>query len=166
MTNISDNALDLLQKRYFKKEYDEKTWEDICNRVSTAIADAEDTVELKEKWAKEFYDLMDSMQFIPSTPVLLNSDINNPGQLSSCFIIDIQDNIESIYQAKAECAKIFQKNGGVGFNISALRPKNATVETSKGYSCGVVGFMEEFNLTADVVTRNNIRKGGFRSIYQ
>jgi ribonucleoside-diphosphate reductase alpha chain len=101
------------------------------------------------------------MEFIPSTPCLINAGLGN-GQLSSCFIINIEDNIESIYQTKSECAKIFQKNGGVGFNISSLRPKGTMVETSKGYSCGVCGFMEEFNLTADVVTRNNIRKGAIK----
>ena len=106
--------------------------------------------------------MMLNLEFVPGTPCLINADESNKGQLSSCFIIDIRDNIESIYHAKSECAKIFQKNGGVGFNIGALRPKGTAVETSKGYSCGTVGFMEEFDLTADVVTRNNIRKGAIK----
>jgi len=154
---ITENALDLLQKRYFKK--DEYTWEDLSKRVSSSIANAE---KEKDKWQKIFYDMMINLEFIPSTPCLINANEENTGQLSSCFIINLRDNIESIYQAKGECAKIFQKNGGVGFNISVLRPKGTEVETSKGYSCGTVGFMEEFNLTADVVTRNNIRKGAIK----
>jgi len=154
---ITENALDLLQKRYFKKG--ENSWEDLCKRVSSSIANAE---QEKEKWQKIFYTMMTNLEFVPSTPCLINANEDNNGQLSSCFIIDLRDNIESIYQAKGECAKIFQKNGGVGFNISVLRPKGTEVETSKGYSCGVVGFMEEFNLTADVVTRNNIRKGAIK----
>ncbi len=154
---ITENALDLLQKRYFKK--DENTWEDLCKRVSLSIANAE--IE-KEKWQKVFYNMMVNLEFIPSTPCLINANEDNSGQLSSCFIINLKDNIESIYQAKGECAKIFQKNGGVGFNISVLRPTGTEVETSKGYSCGTIGFMEEFNLTADVVTRNNIRKGAIK----
>jgi len=154
---ITDNALDLLQKRYFKEN--EHTWEDLCKRVCLSIASNE--IE-KEKWKKVFYNMMTNLEFIPSTPCLINANENNNGQLSSCFIISLRDNIESIYQAKSECAKIFQKNGGVGFNISVLRPQNTVVETSKGYSCGTIGFMEEFNLTADVVTRNNIRKGAIK----
>lgn len=154
---ITENALDLLQKRYFKQ--DENTWEDLCKRVSSSIANAE--IE-KDKWQKIFYEMMTNLEFIPSTPCLINANEDNTGQLSSCFIISLNDNIESIYQAKSECAKIFQKNGGVGFNISVLRPKGTAVETSKGYSCGTTGFMEEFNLTADVVTRNNIRKGAIK----
>jgi len=156
---ITDNTLDLLKKRYFREN--EKTWEDLCERVSMGISKAEE-IKDRDKFKKIFYDMMINFEFIPSTPCLINADENNNGQLSSCFIIDIRDNIESIYQAKSECAKIFQKNGGVGFNISALRPKGTTVEISKGYSCGTIGFMEEFNLTADVVTRNNIRKGAIK----
>lgn len=154
---ITENALDLLQKRYFKEN--EYTWEDLCRRVSSSVANAEAN---KDKWHKIFYNMMINLEFIPSTPCLINANEDNTGQLSSCFIIELRDSIESIYQAKGECAKIFQKNGGVGFNISVLRPEGTEVETSKGYSCGTIGFMEEFNLTADVVTRNNIRKGAIK----
>jgi ribonucleoside-diphosphate reductase alpha chain len=162
MATITENALDLLRKRYFNKQYGEKSWVDLCERVSRAIADAEETDELKQKYKGVFFDIMMDLLFLPSTPALINADVKNPGQLSSCFIIEVKDNIESIYQAKAECAKIFQKNGGVGFNISALRPAKADVETSKGYAGGPCDFMEEFDLTADIVTRNNIRKGAIK----
>ena len=155
---MTNNALNLLKKNYFRQG--ETTWEDLCNRVSYAIAQAENE-EDKEKWKELFFNMMQKMDFIPSSPCLMNAGTENQ-QLSSCFIISIDDNIESIYQAKAEMAKIFQKNGGVGFNISALRPEKTVVQTSKGYSCGVVGFMEEFDLTADIITRNNARKGAIK----
>jgi ribonucleoside-diphosphate reductase alpha chain len=159
VTQLSDNAMDLLKKRYFRPN--ENTWEDLCNRVCEGIVQAEDK-ENQAKWLEVFYNMMSNMEFIVGTPCLINGDKSNKGQLSSCFIIEIKDNIESIYQAKGECAKIFQKNGGVGFNISTLRPEGTNVETSNGYSCGTIGFMEEFDLTADVVTRNNIRKGAIK----
>lgn len=63
---------------------------------------------------------------------------------------------------KLKWLKSFKKNGGVGFNISALRPAKSVVQTSKGYSCGAIGFMEEFDLTADIITRNNARKGAIK----
>lgn len=53
--------------------------------------------------------MIKSLKLIPSTHCLINSDYTNNGQLSLCFIIELKDNIESIYQAKSECAKIFQK---------------------------------------------------------
>lgn len=158
--SLNKNTLQILKERYLRAN--ELTWDDLCDRVSTAIADAELTTELKQKYQQLYYSAMSEMLFIPSTPCLINADIENPGQLSSCFIIDLKDNIESIYEAKGKCAKIFQTNGGVGFNISVLRPKDTNVETAKGKSCGTIGFMEEFNLTADIVTRNNIRKGAIK----
>lgn len=157
---ITENAMDLLRKRYFHEG--EESWSDLCRRVSIAIADAEETDELKAHWTNEFFNMMNDMEFIPSSPCLMNAQVDSPGQLSSCFIIDVEDSIQSIYMAKAKMAAIYQRNGGVGLNISTLRPKNSVVETSKGYSCGPVGFMEEFNLTTDIVTRNNNRRGALK----
>lgn len=164
MAKLNKNTMDLLEKRYFQtiNNIKEKSWDDISKRISKSISNAETTKELKFKYEKIFFQMINDMEFIPSTPCLLNANEENTGQLSSCFIISLKDNIESIYKAKSECAKIFQKNGGVGFNISVLRPQGTNVETSKGYSCGTIGFMEEFDLTADVVTRNNIRKGAIK----
>ena len=157
---ITNNALDLLEKRYFHE--DESTWEDICERVSTAIASAEINDENRRIWKEKFYNIMSKMDFIPSSPCLMNAEVLNKHNLSSCFIIDLKDNIESIYEANANIAKIFQKNGGVGMNLSVLRPNGTKVETSKGYSCGAIGFMEIFDLTANIVTRNNSRKGAIK----
>ncbi len=156
---ITENALTLLKKGYLREG--ESTWEDIARRVSYAIADAEENPGDKTEWNHRFSEAIINMDFIPSTPCLVNAGTQHQ-QLSSCFIIDLRDNIESIYEAKSEMAKIFQKNGGAGLNISVLRPTNTTVETSGGLSCGTIGFMEEFDLTADVVTRNNLRKGALK----
>lgn len=156
---LTDNAIDLLKKRYFRE--DETTWCQLADRVATAVAQAE-SEKNRLYWAEQFFNMIYKTEFIPSTPCLINADKNNPGQLSSCFIIALKDTIESIYEANGEAAKIFQKNGGIGFNISVLRPKKSTVETSKGYSSGPVGFMEIFDITAKKVTENNIRKGAIK----
>lgn len=159
---LSKSAIDLLEKRYFNKKYGETDWCQLADRVACAVANAEETIEQKRYWAEQFFNLIHNMEFIPSTPCLINADIEEPGQLSSCFISSLEDNIESIYTVNGECAKIFQKNGGIGFDISPLRPRNSTVETSKGYTIGPVGFMEIFDLTAKKVTENNIRKGAIK----
>ena len=159
---LTENAIDLLRKRYFHLDQKEICWRELVVRVAEAVSTAEESWDLQMLYNETFYDMIYNLKFIPSTPCLMNANKNEPGQLSSCFILDVRDNIESIYHTKSESAKIFQKNGGSGFNISALRPKNSTVETSKGYSCGPVGFMEEYDLTADVVTRNNPRKGAMK----
>lgn len=108
--NLTQNAIDLLTKRYFHIDQGETTWCQLADRVATAVADAEP--KDKEAWSSKFFDLIYNLKFIPSTPCLMNANKNKPGQLSSCFILDIRDNIESICEVDAQLAKIFQKNGG------------------------------------------------------
>ena len=159
--NVSEGALKLLkEKEYFKQEYNESSWEDICKRVSVAIASVEETSEMKEKIETEIFNAMSNLEFIFSTPVLLNADINNPGQLSSCFILETKDTIEDICKLDAQFSKIFQKNGGAGTDLSVLRPAKATVNASKGYAGGVIAFMEKYDATADTMTRNNPSRKG------
>ena len=151
------DILNLLNKGYFRDG--ETTWEDICKRVSNGIANAEEDHDL---WANTFYDMMAAKIFIPSTPCLVNADETNKGQLSSCFIISVDDTLDSIYDTRKECAIIFQKNGGVGFNISALRPRNSDVMTSGGKSGGAVSWLKGFDVTATETTENNLRKGAIK----
>jgi len=161
LTTISEDALKLLkEKQYFKEN--EKTWEDLCERVSTAIAEVE-TNDKKQQIKKEVYEAMSNLEFIFSTPVLLNADKDNPGQLSSCFVLQTKDNIEDICLLDAEFSKIFQRNGGAGTDISVLRPAKAKVDTSKGYAGGVTTFMGKYDRTADDMTKfNPSRKGALK----
>lgn len=158
--NLTKNAIDLLNKRYFHLSEGEDSWCKLVDRVATAVAEAEP--HNKDCWAANFFDLIYNLKFIPSTPCLMNADKDRPGQLSSCFVLAIKDNIESICEVDAQLAKIFQKNGGAGFNISALRPEKSRVEASNGYSSGPVGFMRKFDFTAEQMTENNTRKGAIK----
>ena len=162
MTKINDNALKLLkEKQYFKDN--ENTWDDLSKRVSIAIAEAETNEEIKKEVQKDIYDAMTNLDFVFSTPCLLNADKNNPGQLSSCFIADTKDSIEEICRTDAEFSVIFQRNGGVGTDLSVIRPAKDIVETSKGYAGGVITFMEKYDFTADRMTRfNPSRKGAIK----
>lgn len=155
MTEISDNVKDLLErKRYYKKG--ESSWEDICKRVSKNIASIDEP-----KYEEIFFHMMANMIFLPSTPCLLNAG-TNVQQLSSCFILDIDDNIESIMETLGECAKVFQKSGGAGFNISKLRPKGSPLKNSGGQASGPVSFMKIFNAVVEEVKHGNSRKGALK----
>lgn len=156
---MNNAILELLQKRMYLKD-GEKSWSDICNRVAKSLSSVEETDDLKDKVYNEIFVAMNNKSFIFGSPVLLNANESNDGQLSSCFCLGIEDNIESITKANAKMIKIFQKNGGVGFDLSVLRPSNSAVEKSNGYSCGVLGFAEMFNTSTDVMTRNNMSKRG------
>lgn len=160
MGKITENGLKILQeKKYFKEG--ESSWEDIVERVSTTISKAEFKSQNIISTKLEIQEAMNNMKFLFSSPCLINANPNDPGQYSSCFIIDLKDNVESIFGAVAKIAKICQKSGGVGIsNISVLRPKNSKVEKSSGYSCGPTYFMKVYNETVHAMTIANHSKRG------
>lgn len=160
MGKITENGLLILkEKEYFKEG--EHAWKDICKRVASTMSQGEITEENKSRQEREIYDSMSKMEFVFSSPALINADPEKGGQYSSCFIIDIKDDLMSIMGAVPRMAKIFQKAGGVGIsNLSVLRPKKSRVENSAGYSCGPIGFMKIYNTTAEVMTEENKSKRG------
>ncbi len=162
---FNDNIMDLLKKRYFLKDKDgnyiENSWEDICNRVATNLASAEETKELQDTYEKIFYDKMVNLEFIPSSPCLLNAGTKLQ-QLSSCFIIDIEDSMEGIAEAWKEASIIFKSGGGAGFNTSKIRPKGTLVSTSNGEASGVVSFMTIFDQIVEIIKQGGKRKGALK----
>lgn len=159
MNKINDNALDLLKKRYFLK--DENSWADLCRRVAKNIASGEEKDYIRKDAEQDYFTAMSNLDFLPSTPCLLNAGTPTQ-QLSSCFILDIEDSIEGIMSTLAECAKIFQKSGGCGFNISALRPKGSVLNNSGGQASGPISFMRLFNQLVEEVKHGNARKGAIK----
>ena len=151
---ISKASLDLLKRRYLLR--DDKgdvveTPEDMFRRVADFIGNSR-----KEK--EEFYNIMSSLDFLPSSPFLFNAGTEY-SNLFSCFVLPIQDSIESIFDTLTRAARIFQRGGGVGYDFSPLRPKGAIISTSKGASSGPVSFMKIFNTMTEVVKSGGKRKG-------
>lgn len=153
---LPDFILTLLKDRGYFHE-GETTWEDLSLRVAKALASCEKE-SVRQKWQDEFYRLLSTRRFVNSTPTLMNADEKDMGGLSSCFIIDVKDDLMAIHEAIGKCAKIYQYNGGVGFDISPLRPAMAPLGTAHGSAGGPVAFMEEFNAAAKAATLYNHRK--------
>jgi len=151
---ISKSSLDLLKRRYLLKNDKGniiETPEDMFRRVADFIGS-----NSKEK--EEFYNIMSSLDFLPSSPFLFNAGTEY-SNLFSCFVLPIQDSIESIFNTLTRAAKIFQRGGGVGYDFSPLRPKGAIISTSKGTSSGPISFMKIFNVMTEVVKSGGKRKG-------
>jgi ribonucleoside-diphosphate reductase alpha chain len=107
---------------------------------------------------ESFYELMVSRRFLPNTPAIANFG-NYLGMGSACFVLGIEDSIDSIMDTLKSAAVIFKAGGGVGYNFSDLRPEGDFVKSTGGTASGPLSFMTMFDNMTDVVKQGGIRRG-------
>jgi len=126
--------------------------EDMWHRVAREMASAEKTKELKAKWEDNFYWLLSNFKFIPGGRILFGAGQQRRATLLNCYYMPIkEDSIEGIFEWCKEAARTYSFGGGVGTDISILRPKGAPVNNSAIYSTGAVSFMELLSTTTGTI---------------
>ena len=160
---FDDNALAVLRERYlWKNERGDiiETPQEMLERVARTVASVEREESVREEVEKDFYEVMANFDFLPNSPTLMNAGRQGKhGQLSACYVVGIEDSMESIFDALKKQAIIHKSGGGTGFNFSALRSENSVVKSTNGKASGPVSFMELFNLATDVVQQCVMRRG-------
>ena len=98
----------------------------------------------------DYYELMVNKKFLPNSPTLFNAGARL-GQLSACFVLNIEDDMRSIMEAVRDAALIFQSGGGIGINYSKLRPEGDVVTSTGGIASGPLSFARIIDVVTDVV---------------
>ncbi len=158
---FSANALRILKTRYFLKnekgELVDKTPADLFLRVARAVAAAERTARDREIWAKRFFDLMMARDFLPNSPTLTGA--GRDMCLSACFVLPIEDSMESIFDTVKNAALVHKEGGGTGFDFSRLRSKGSFVQKTQGVASGPVSFLKVIDAATEAVKQGGTRRG-------
>ena len=157
---LSDNALEIMRKRYLRKDdagRPVETPEELFVRVSSAIAEAE-SEDVRTEWAERYLDLLRSLKFLPNSPTLVNAGTGR-GCLSACFVVSPDDEMDSIMQVASDAAMIEKWGGGIGFGFSKLRPKRDRIATTHGEACGPIAVMKLYSAVGATLTQGAFRLG-------
>ncbi|MEM0455743.1 MAG: ribonucleotide reductase N-terminal alpha domain-containing protein, partial [Candidatus Anstonellales archaeon] len=160
--SLNDLALTIMKGKYYLRDekggFLEHHPEDVYRRVAAFIA-AIDNSDAKHELAIRFFELMRKGYFIPGGRVLAGAgDLYRLKTLANCFVSIIQDDsIESIYRAAYEAARTYSYGGGIGIDISVLRPAGAVVHNASNTSTGAVSFMQLYSLTTGLIGQEGRR---------
>jgi ribonucleoside-diphosphate reductase alpha chain len=157
------NAATVL-KRYLVKNEDGEPTEtpsELFKRVASAVAGIEkkfDSDADVDQYEQLFYSMMANLEFMPNSPTLFNA--GTPlGQCSACFVLPIEDSMESIFDSLKHMALVQKSGGGTGFSFSRLREKGATVGSTGGVASGPISFMRIYNAATDTIKQGGKRRG-------
>lgn len=155
--NLSYFGFKTLEKTFLNKDTDNNTIErpqHMWLRVATYIR----MPDLDK--IKEVYNFMSEKYFTHASPTLFNSGLKS-SQLSSCFLLSMNDKLEDMLDCMKYTGLISKHGGGIGINISMIRSKGSRINSTGGNSDGIIPFLKVWNSLARCINQSGKRKGSF-----
>lgn len=157
----SENSMRILKARYFLKSEDgrylEKSPADLFSRVARYIASAEPTKSERAAWEDKFFKVMVARDFLPNSPTLTGA--GRDMCLSACFVLPIDDSMDSIFETVKNAALVHKEGGGTGFDFSLLRPAGSLVRKTQGIASGPLSFLKVIDAATEAVKQGGTRRG-------
>ena len=172
---FTDNSHVVQKRRYLSKDKEGNILENtdgMFRRVAKNLSQADlnypappglTPEESMQQTEDKFYALMRSLDFLPNSPTLMNAG-RELQQLSACFVLPVEDSLESIFTRVKQTALIHQSGGGTGFSFNRLRPHGDIVGSTGGVASGPVSFIRAFDTATDVVKQGGTRRGANMAI--
>lgn len=158
-----------LQKKVFIDRYAlrgkdneqlEKSPEEMWERVSKVLASVEKTPEKQKEWQSKFYDILYGFQFVPAGRILKGAGANASLTYYNCFVIPSpEDSRGGILDSVKLMVEILSRGGGVGVNLSSLRPRGAYVKGVNGTASGAVSFGGLYSYATGLIIQGGSRRG-------
>jgi len=161
LTGISEKVF---LDRYSLKDKDgkpvEKTPNEMWKRIARAVASQENK-ENQKKYEKIFFEAMKDFKYIPGGRILAGAGTNYAVTYYNCFVIPSpKDAREGILDTLKQMVEIMARGGGVGINLSSLRPRGTRVKKVNGFSSGPINWAELFSVaTKDIIQQGGTRRG-------
>lgn len=158
---------DEIRARVFYEKYalkDEKGYvleklpSEMWKRIARELASVEADDHKRSEWYEKFTWLLENFRFVPGGRIMFGAGAHRRATLLNCYVLPIkEDSLEAIFGWCTEAARTYSLGGGVGTDISVLRPRGAPVNNSAVFSSGAVSFMEVMSETTHTIGQNGRR---------
>ncbi|MEW5953786.1 MAG: adenosylcobalamin-dependent ribonucleoside-diphosphate reductase [Bacillota bacterium] len=163
---LSENGQKVFDARYAQRNEQGdvvETFEQAVYRLAGAAAGAEK--ENQKQWKEKFALVIGGLLFVPSTPIWANMGKHDrPWQPGACFVLAVEDSLDSMYETLRDTALVFKSGGGVGYNFSTIRPRGSLVRSTKGKASGVMELIKLYDASSNMVMQGGVRRGASMGI--
>lgn len=138
----------------------EKTPEEMWDRLAGAMASVEATPKLQKEWQEKFRYILEDWKLVPGGRIAAGAGASDELTLFNCYVIPSpKDSRGGIMETLTEMTEIMARGGGVGINLSSLRPRRSIVKGVNGSSSGAVSWGGLFSYTTGLIEQGGSRRG-------